>query len=194
MMPIMNTTVNEHTITNTNSLFGALLNDRIIMVNSVIDENLAATVIAQMLYLDALGNSPIQMYINSPGGIVQSAGLGIFDCMNHVKSKIITICIAQASSMGAFLLSAGQESYALPNSRIMIHAVSGAVQGQFTDIQIQASEIQKTNDKLNKILAKNTGKTVEEIKKDTERDYFMSAEEAVEYGIIDAVLYPPKKV
>ena len=193
MMSIMNNKTHVNRITNTTSLFGALLEDRIIMINGVIDENLSATVIAQMLYLDAIDHSPIQLYLNSPGGI---ASFGIYDCIQNLHSPVQTLCIDSASSMGAFLLSSGTKGLraATPNARIMIHQIASSVGGKFTDIKIQTREMQITKDKLNKILAKNTGKSIEEIEKDTENgDYYMSAEEALEYGLIDKILYPEEK-
>ena len=171
-------------------IFSRLLNDRIIMLNDQVDNASASVIIAQLLYLE--GQDPdkdISFYINSPGGSV-SAGLAIYDTMQYIKCDVSTICMGMAASMGAFLLSAGAKGkrYALPNSEIMIHQPLGQAQGQATDILIHASHIEKTRANLNKILAENTGKPLEIIEKDTERDNFMSATEAMEYGLIDKVI------
>ncbi|MBR2040320.1 MAG: ATP-dependent Clp endopeptidase proteolytic subunit ClpP [Clostridia bacterium] len=171
-------------------IFSRLLNDRIIMLNDQVDNASASVIIAQLLYLE--GQDPdkdISFYINSPGGSV-SAGLAIYDTMQYIKCDVSTICMGMAASMGAFLLSAGAKGkrYALPNSEIMIHQPLGQAQGQATDILIHASHIEKTRANLNKILAENTGKPLEVIEKDTERDNFMSAQEALEYGLIDKVI------
>ncbi len=171
-------------------IFSRLLNDRIIMLNDQVDNASASVIIAQLLYLE--GQDPdkdISFYINSPGGSV-SAGLAIYDTMQYIKCDVSTICMGMAASMGAFLLSAGAKGkrYALPNSEIMIHQPLGQAQGQATDILIHASHIEKTRANLNKILAENTGKPLEVIEKDTERDNFMSAYEAMEYGLIDKVI------
>ena len=171
-------------------IFSRLLNDRIIMLNEEVNNTTASIVIAQMLYLE--GQDPdkdINFYINSPGGSV-SAGMAIYDTMQYIKCDVSTICMGMAASMGAFLLSAGAKGkrYALPNSEIMIHQPLGGTQGQATEILIHAKHIEKTRANLNKILAENTGKTLEEIARDTERDNFMSAEEACAYGLIDKVI------
>lgn len=171
-------------------IFSRLLNDRIIMLNDQVDDASASVIIAQMLYLE--GQDPdkdISFYINSPGGSV-SAGLAIYDTMQYIKCDVSTICMGMAASMGAFLLSAGAKGkrYALPNSEIMIHQPLGQAQGQATDILIHANHIEKTRANLNKILSENTGKPLEVIAKDTERDNFMSAAEACEYGLIDKVI------
>ena len=171
-------------------IFSRLLNDRIIMLNDQVDNASASVIIAQLLYLE--GQDPdkdISFYINSPGGSV-SAGLAIYDTMQYIKCDVSTICMGMAASMGAFLLSAGTKGkrYALPNSEIMIHQPLGQAQGQATDILIHASHIEKTRENLNKILAENTGKPLEVIQKDTDRDNFMSATEAMEYGLIDKVI------
>ncbi len=171
-------------------IFSRLLNDRIIMLNDQVDNASASVIIAQLLYLE--GQDPekdISFYINSPGGSV-SAGLAIYDTMQYIKCDVSTICMGMAASMGAFLLSAGAKGkrYALPNSEIMIHQPLGQAQGQATDILIHASHIEKTRANLNRILAENTGKPLEIIEKDTERDNFMSAAEACEYGLIDKVI------
>ena len=171
-------------------IFSRLLNDRIIMLNDQVDNASASVIIAQLLYLE--GQDPekdISFYINSPGGSV-SAGLAIYDTMQYIKCDVSTICMGMAASMGAFLLSAGAKGkrLALPNSEIMIHQPLGQAQGQATDILIHASHIEKTRANLNKILAENTGKPLEIIERDTERDNFMSAKEAMEYGLIDKVI------
>ncbi len=171
-------------------IFSRLLNDRIIMLNDQVDNASASVIIAQLLYLE--GQDPekdISFYINSPGGSV-SAGLAIYDTMQYIKCDVSTICMGMAASMGAFLLSAGAKGkrLALPNSEIMIHQPLGQAQGQATDILIHASHIEKTRANLNKILAENTGKPLEVIERDTERDNFMSAAEAAEYGLIDKVI------
>ena len=171
-------------------IFSRLLNDRIIMLNDQVDNASASVIIAQMLYLE--GQDPdkdINFYINSPGGSV-SAGMAIYDTMQYIKCDVSTICMGMAASMGAFLLAAGAKGkrYALPNSEIMIHQPLGQAQGQATDILIHANHIEKTRANLNKILAENTGKPLEVIAKDTERDNFMSAAEACEYGLIDKVI------
>ena len=171
-------------------IYSRLLKDRIIMLSGEVNDQVASSIVAQMLFLEAQDpDKDIYFYINSPGGIITS-GFSIYDTMNYIKPDIVTICIGQAASMGAFLLSSGTKGkrYALPNARIMIHQPSGGAQGQSTDIQIQAQEIQRLKDRLNEILAEQTGKTVKRLEKDTERDNFMSTEEAVEYGLIDKVL------
>ena len=160
------------------------------MLSGEVNDQVASTVVAQLLFLEAQDpDKDIYFYINSPGGVITS-GLSMFDTMNYIKPDIVTICIGQAASMGAFLLSSGTKGkrYALPHARIMIHQPSGGAQGQSTDIQIQAQEIQRLKDTLNEILAEQTGKTTKRIEKDTERDNFMSAREALEYGLIDKVL------
>lgn len=171
-------------------IYSRLLKDRIIMLSGEVNDQVASTIVAQLLFLEAQDpDKDIYFYINSPGGVITS-GLSMFDTMNYIKPDIVTICIGQAASMGAFLLSSGTKGkrYALPHARIMIHQPSGGAQGQSTDIQIQAQEIQRLKDTLNEILAQQTGKTVKRLEKDTERDNFMSAKEAVEYGLIDQVL------
>jgi len=171
-------------------IYSRLLKDRIIMLSGEVNDAVASSIVAQLLFLEAQDpEKDIYFYINSPGGVITS-GMSIFDTMNYIKPDIVTICIGQAASMGAFLLASGTEGkrYALPHARIMIHQPSGGAQGQSTDIQIQAREIQRLKDTLNEILAEKTGKKVKQIEKDTERDYFMSAEEAVKYGLIDKIL------
>ncbi|PSM52148.1 serine protease ClpP [Campylobacter blaseri] len=171
-------------------IYSRLLKDRIIMLSGEINDAVASAIVAQLLFLEAEDpEKDIYLYINSPGGVVTS-GFSIYDTMNYIKPDICTICIGQAASMGAFLLSCGEKSkrYALPNSRIMIHQPLGGAQGQATDIEIQTKEILRIKESLNKILAKNTGQKLDKIKKDTERDFFMSADEAMRYGMIDKVL------
>jgi len=171
-------------------IYSRLLKDRIIMLSGEVNDQVASTIVAQLLFLEAQDpDKDIYFYINSPGGVITS-GLAMFDTMNYIKPDIVTICIGQAASMGAFLLSSGTKGkrYALPNARIMIHQPSGGAQGQSTDIQIQAEEIQRLKDTLNKIMGDNCGKKAKQLEKDTERDNFMSSAEAVEYGLIDQVL------
>ena len=171
-------------------IFSRLLNDRIIMLNDQVDNASASIIIAQLLFLEGQDpNKDIYFYINSPGGSV-SAGLAIYDTMQYIKCDVSTICIGMAASMGAFLLAAGAKGkrMALPNSEIMIHQPLGQAQGQATDILIHAKHIEKTRNTLNTILAERTGRSLEEIQRDTERDNFMSAKEAMEYGLIDKVI------
>lgn len=170
-------------------IYSRLLEDRIIFLSGEIDDAVANTVVAQLIYLEAKDPSKdISLYINSPGGSV-SAGLAIYDTMNYVKCDMSTICIGMAASMGAFLLSSGQKGkrFALPNSEIMIHQPLGGAQGQASDIKIAAEHILKTKRKLNQILAHNSGKPVEQVERDTDRDNYLSAQEALEYGLIDKV-------
>lgn len=172
-------------------IYSRLLEDRIIFLSGEIDDATANTVVAQLIYLEAKDPSKdISLYINSPGGSV-SAGLAIYDTMNYVKCDVSTICIGMAASMGAFLLSSGAKGkrYALPNSEIMIHQPLGGAQGQASDIKIAAEHILKTKQKLNAILAANSGRPVEQIERDTDRDNFLSAQEALDYGLIDKVFY-----
>ena len=172
-------------------IFSRLLSDRIVMLSEEVNDASASVIVAQLLFLEAQDpDKDIQFYINSPGGSVTS-GLAIYDTMQYIKPDVSTICIGMAASMGAFLLSSGAKGkrIALPNSEIMIHQPSGGSQGQATDIQIQAEHILKIKKKLNEILAGNTGRSIEEIERDCERDHFMSAEEAKEYGLIDKVIY-----
>ena len=171
-------------------IFSRLLSDRIVMLSEEVNDASASVIVAQLLFLEAQDpDKDIQFYINSPGGSVTS-GLAIYDTMQYIKPDVSTICIGMAASMGAFLLSSGAKGkrIALPNSEIMIHQPSGGSQGQATDIQIQAEHILKIKKKLNEILAGNTGRSIEEIERDCERDYFMTAEEAQEYGLIDKVI------
>ena len=172
-------------------IFSRLLNDRIIMLSEEVNDTTASLIVAQLLYLEAQDpDKDIQFYINSPGGSVTS-GLAIYDTMQYIKPDVSTICIGMAASMGAFRLSSGAKGkrIALPNAEIMIHQPSGGSQGQCTDIQIQAEQILKIKKRLNSILAENTGKDIETIERDCERDHFMTAEEAQTYGIIDKVIY-----
>lgn len=176
-------------------IYSRLLKDRIIFIGSAIDDVVANLVIAQMLFLQTEDpDRDINIYINTPGGMVTS-GLAIYDTMQFVKPDICTYCMGQATSMGAVLLGAGTKGkrLALPNSRVMIHQPWGGVQGQAADINIQAKEILKMRDRINDILANHTGQNLDKIQKDTDRDYFMSAEEAKEYGIIDEVIVSTKK-
>ena len=171
-------------------IYSRLLNDRIIFLADEVNDTTASLVVAQMLYLEAPDpDKDIYFYINSPGGSI-SAGMSIYDTMNYIKCDVSTICIGMAASMGAFLLSSGAKGkrFALPNSEIMIHQPLGGMQGQASDIKIHADHILKIRDKLNKILAEQTGKSLKTIEKDTERDNFMSAEEAQNYGLIDKVI------
>ncbi|MCV6608136.1 MAG: ATP-dependent Clp endopeptidase proteolytic subunit ClpP [Campylobacterales bacterium] len=171
-------------------IYSRLLKDRIVMLSGEVNDQVSASVVAQLLFLEAEDpNKDIYFYINSPGGVVTS-GMAMYDTMNYIKPDVVTICIGQAASMGAFLLSCGTpgKRYALPNARIMLHQPLGGAQGQATDIQIQADEINRMKKDLNTILSKNTGKTFKTIEKDTDRDFFMSAKEAMEYGVIDKVV------
>lgn len=175
-------------------IFSRLLKDRIIFMGTQVDDTVANVVIAQLLFLESEDpDKDIMLYINSPGGLV-TAGLAIYDTMQYVRCDVATFCMGQASSMGAFLLAAGAKGkrYSLPNSRILIHQPLGGFQGQATDIDIHAKEIIRTRDRMNEILSKMTGQTLEKIKNDTERDYFMSAAEAKEYGIVDDILIKKK--
>jgi len=171
-------------------IFSRLLKDRIIMLSGEVNDSVASSIVAQLLFLEAEDpEKDIYFYINSPGGSVTS-GMSMFDTMNYIKPDVVTICIGQAASMGAFLLSSGAKGkrYSLPNSRIMIHQPLGGAQGQASDIQIQAKEILRMKEELNRILAENTGQDIQTIETDTDRDNFMSATEARDYGLIDKVL------
>lgn len=171
-------------------IFSRLLNDRIIFLADEVNDTTASLVVAQMLFLEAQDpDKDIQLYINSPGGSI-TAGMAIYDTMRFIKCDVSTICIGMAASMGSFLLAGGAKGkrFALPNSEIMIHQPSGGAQGQATEIEIVAKHILKTREKLNKILAENTGQSLEQISVDTERDNFMSAQEAKEYGLVDHVI------
>lgn len=171
-------------------IYSRLLNDRIIFLGTAIDDNVANLIVAQLLFLESQDpEKDVFLYINSPGGVV-SAGLAIYDTMQYIKPDVSTICTGQAASMGAVLLAAGAHGkrIALPNSRVMIHQPLGGAQGQASDIEIQAVEILKTRNTLNGILSKHTGQPLEQIKKDTDRDFYMSAQEAKKYGIVDQVI------
>ena len=171
-------------------IYSRLLKDRIIFLGDQVDDAVASSIVAQMLFLESQDSTKdISFYINSPGGSV-SAGLAIYDTMNYIKCDVSTLCIGMAASMGAFLLSGGTKGkrFALPNAEIMIHQPSGGVKGQATEIKIVAENILKTKERLNRILAANTGKPLDVIEIDTERDNYMTAEEAKEYGLIDAVI------
>ncbi len=171
-------------------IYSRLLKDRIIMLSGEVNDQVASTVVAQLLFLEAEDpEKDIYLYINSPGGVVTS-GMSMFDTMNYIKPDVCTICIGQAASMGAFLLSAGAKGkrFALPHSRIMIHQPLGGAQGQATDIAIHAKEILRMKEELNQLLADHTGQDIKTIEKDTERDNFMSATEACEYGLVDKVI------
>jgi len=170
-------------------LYSRLLEDRIILLTGEIDDHLANIIVSELLYLDSINHQDISIYINSPGGSV-TAGFAIYDTMNFIESDVSTICIGMAASMGAFLLSSGSKGkrFVLPNSEVMIHQPLGVAQGQATEIKIAAEHILRTRQKLNDILAKNTGKEKSIIEHDTERDFFMDAKEALDYGIIDKIL------
>ena len=170
-------------------LYSRLLKDRIVFLTGEINDTSANIVISELLYLDSLNNEDISLYINSPGGVITS-GMAIYDTMNLIKSDVRTISLGMSASMAAFLLSSGTKGkrYALPNAEIMIHQPLGGAEGQATDIKIAAERILKLKDKLNKILAKNTNKKLQTIKKDTERDYFLSASDALKYGLIDKII------
>lgn len=171
-------------------IYSRLLKERVIFLVGQVEDHMANLVVAQLLFLESENpDKDIHLYINSPGGSV-TAGMSIYDTMQFIKPNVSTMCIGQACSMGAFLLNAGAEGkrYCLPNSRVMIHQPSGGAQGQATDIQIQAQNIQETKDRLNRIMAKHSGQSFEQIAQDTERDNFMSADEALKYGLVDKVL------
>ncbi len=170
-------------------IFSRLLKNRIILLSGEINDACSSSIIAQLLYLDSISNEDISLYINSPGGSV-SAGMAIYDTMNFIKSDVATICVGMAASMGAFLLSSGQKGKrsALPSSEIMIHQPLGGAEGQATEIKIVAEHIIKLKKKLNTILAKNTKKSLKAIENDTERDHYLDAEEALEYGLIDKII------
>ena len=171
-------------------IYSRLLKDRIIFLSGEVEDNMANTIVAQMLFLEAEDpDKDIYLYINSPGGVV-TAGMAIYDTMQYIKPDVSTICIGQAASMGSLLLTAGAKGkrFALPNARIMIHQPLGGARGQSTDVQIQAKELLRIRQRLNEILSQRTGKSMEQIEADTERDNFMSAAEAVEYGLVDKVI------
>ena len=170
-------------------IYSRLLKDRIIILSGEIDDNKANSIVGQLLYLDSVNHDNISLYINCPGGSITS-GMAIYDTMNFVKSKVSTICIGMAASMAAFLLSSGEKGlrFGLPNSEVMIHQPLGGAQGQATEIKIAAERILKLKEKINKILSKNTNQDLKKIENDTERDYFLSAEEALNYGLIDKII------
>lgn len=171
-------------------IYSRLLKDRVIFLGGAIDDNTANIVVAQLLFLESQDkDKEVKLYINSPGGSV-SAGMAIFDTMNYINPDVSTICIGLAASMGAFLLSSGAKNkrFALPNAKIMMHQVLGGFQGQASDIKIQAEEILKIKDQMNEILAKNCNKSAKEIEKDTDRDYYITAQEAKDYGVIDQIV------
>ncbi len=185
-MVIQNTASGERAF----DIFSRLLNDRIVFISDEIDDATATLVVAQLLYLESMDpEKDIYLYINSPGGSITD-GMAIFDTMNYIRCDVSTICVGMAASMGAFLLAAGAKGkrFALPNSEIMIHQPLGGTRGQATDIKIHADHILKTREKLNKLLSKNTGKSIDEITRDTERDNWLTAEEAKEYGLVDKVI------
>ena len=176
-------------------IYSRLLKDRIIMLTGEINDTVASSVVAQLLFLESEDpDKDIYLYINSPGGVV-TAGMAIYDTMQYIKPDVSTICVGQAASMGSLLLTAGAKGkrFALPNARIMIHQPLGGARGQSTDIQIQAQEMQRTRDMINKVLADHTGQNLDKINTDTERDNFMSAEEAVAYGLVDKVIVRPEE-
>ena len=171
-------------------IYSRLLKDRIIVLGTPVDDHVASLVCAQLLFLESENpEKPIHIYVNSPGGVV-TAGMAIYDTMRYISAPVSTLCIGQAASMGAFLLAAGEPGmrFALPNARILIHQPLGGMQGQATDIEIHAKEMLRTRKVLNEILAANTGQKLKKIEKDTDRDYFMSAQEAKDYGLIDKIL------
>jgi ATP-dependent Clp protease protease subunit len=190
-MPLIPTVIEkEGQIERAYDIYSRLLKDRIIFLGEAIDDHVANIIIAQFLFLEAENNEKdIKLYINSPGGSV-SAGLAIYDTMQHIKANVSTICVGMAASMASVLLASGAagKRFALPNSEIMIHQVMGGAEGQASDIKIRAEHILKIKDKMNKILASHTGKKIAEVEKDSDRDYYMSAEEAQKYGIIDKIL------
>lgn len=170
-------------------LYSRILEDRIIMLSGEIEDDMANIIVAELLYLDSINHNDISIYINSPGGSITS-GMAIYDTINYIKSDVNTICIGMAASMAAFLLSSGKKGkrYALKNSEVMIHQPLGGAKGQATEIKIAAERILKIKKKMNKILSENTNQTIKKIEKDTERDFYMTSEEAKEYGIIDEIL------
>ena len=176
-------------------IYSRLLKDRIVFITGPIGDAMANTVVAQLVYLERDNpNADISLYINSPGGSV-TAGMAIYDTMQYIKAPVRTVCVGMAASMGAFLLMAGEKGkrMALPNSEVMIHQPSGGAQGQATDVTIRANWLLRTKEKMNRMMAEMTGKDIEQIAKDVERDYFMTAEEALEYGIVDEIYSPQKK-
>lgn len=183
----------EMNIERSYDIFSRLLKDRIIFISGEITDNTANSVIAQLLYLDSIEKKEINIYINSPGGVI-TAGMAIFDTINYIESEVSTVCVGLAASMGAFLLLSGTKGkrYALENSEIMIHQPLGGIKGQATEIKIAAEHILKIKKKLNEIISEKTNQPIRKIEKDTERDYFLSAKEALEYGIIDKIIKKKK--
>jgi len=171
-------------------IYSRLLKDRIVMLSGEINDDMANLIVGELLFLDSQNHDDISLYINSPGGSV-TAGMAIYDTMNFIKSDVSTICMGMSASMAAFLLSSGTKGkrYALPNSEVMIHQPLGGAKGQATEIQIAAEQILKTKAKINKILSSNTGKPLEKVENDTERDYYLDADEALEYGLIDKIIW-----
>ena len=184
---------NDMSIDRSYDIFSRLLKERIIFLSGEINDNVANSIVAQLLYLDSLGNSDISIYINSPGGSI-SSGMAIYDTMNFIKSDVSTICVGIAASMGAFLLSSGTKGkrYILPNADVMIHQPLGGAEVQATDIKIATERILNLKDRLNKILAKNTGNSLKKIEKDTERDNYLNADEAITYGLVDKIIQKKK--
>ena len=168
-------------------LYSKLLTNRIIFIEGEIDDKLSNIIVGELLYLDSLSNEDIYIYINSPGGSITS-GMAIYDTMNYIKSDVITIGVGLCASMAAFLLSSGKKRYSLPNTEIMIHEPLGGTKGQATEIKIETDRILKIREKLNKLLSRNTKQSLSKIKKDTQRDYYMNANEALNYGIIDKII------
>lgn len=179
----------EHSTEKAYDIYSRLLKDRIILLNGEINDDCANIIVAQLLYLDSLNNDDISLYINSPGGSITS-GMAIYDTMNYLSSNVSTICVGMCASMAAFLLSSGQKGkrYCLPNSEVMIHQPLGGAQGQATEIKIAAERILKLKKKINTILAQNTNQDINKIEQDTERDYFLDAKEAMEYGLVDKII------
>lgn len=184
---------NDLSVERSYDIFSRLLKERIIFLSGEINDAMANTIVAQLLYLDSLGNEDISIYINSPGGSI-SSGMAIYDTMNFIKSDVSTICVGIAASMGAFLLSSGTKGkrFILPNADVMIHQPLGGAEGQATDIKIASERILNLRARLNKILAKNTGKNLKKIEGDTERDNYLDAEEAVRYGLVDKIIHNKK--
>ena len=184
---------NDMSVERSYDIFSRLLKDRIIFLSGEINDTVANSIVAQLLYLDSLSNDDISLYINSPGGSI-SSGMAIYDTMNFVKSNVSTICIGMAASMAAFLLSSGEKGkrFILPNADVMIHQPLGGVEGQATDIKIATDRILNLKERLNKVLAKNTGKNLKTVERDTERDNYLNAIEAINYGIVDEIVQNKK--
>lgn len=184
---------NDMSVERSYDIFSRLLKDRIIFLSGEINDTVANSIVAQLLYLDSLSNDDISLYINSPGGSI-SSGMAIYDTMNFVKSNVSTICIGMAASMAAFLLSSGEKGkrFILPNADVMIHQPLGGVEGQATDIKIATDRILNLKERLNKVLAKNTGKNLKTVERDTERDNYLNATEAINYGIVDEIVQNKK--